>query len=75
MFLCVDSPQSDIFASGVQPVEQFFIKNQINQVISLSVSHPVRVFEAVNSVSPGLCACEISHSGVFLAERSANQLS
>jgi hypothetical protein len=44
VFSCADSPQSDFSASGVQSSESFSIENQINKVISLSVSHSVRLF-------------------------------
>ncbi len=43
-----------------------------NFAIRLSSS---QAFQARSFVNPGLCGCEISHSGFFLGNRSANQLS
>jgi hypothetical protein len=74
VFLCADSPQSDFSASGVQPIESFSIENQKNQVISLAVSHLVRLFRLkIRSIR--VYVAPKSDIQTFLAERSANSLS
>ncbi len=76
---------SCVFVRWFFPIRFFRIGSSVNQVIfywesNQSGNFTIRLsfsqaFQVGNSVNPGLCACEISHSGFFLAERTANQLS
>ncbi len=76
---------SGVFVLWLSPIRFFRIGSSANRVIfywesNQSSNFTIRLsssqaFQVGNSVNPGLRACEISHSGFFLAERSANQLS
>jgi hypothetical protein len=86
MFFGAGSSVNEVLSlSHTGPIRFFRIGSSGNRVIfywewNQSGNFAIRLsssqaFQAGSSVNPSLCVCEISHSGFFLAERTANQLS